>query len=58
MAKFEIYQDSKDQHRWRLKANNGQIIATGGEGYTTKQACKNGIAAVKRDASGASIEEP
>ena len=57
MAKFEIYTDRKDEHRWRLKSRNGQVIATGGEGYTSKQACKNGIDAVKRDAREASIED-
>ncbi len=28
----------------RLKAGNGQTIATGGEGYSTTSAAKNGIA--------------
>jgi uncharacterized protein YegP (UPF0339 family) len=55
-AKFEIYQDSKSEYRWRLKSSNGQVIATGGEGYTSKSGCENGIAAVKRDAPSADIE--
>lgn len=32
---------------FNLKANNGEIIATS-EMYETKQACKKGIAAVKK----------
>ncbi|HEY8562826.1 MAG TPA: DUF1508 domain-containing protein [Pyrinomonadaceae bacterium] len=31
--KFEIYQDEKGEWRWRLRAANGETIATSGEGY-------------------------
>jgi uncharacterized protein len=57
MAKFHIYKDGQAQYRWRLKSGNGEIIATSGEGYTTKANCENGIAAVKRDAPGATTED-
>ena len=57
MAKFELYQDSKGEYRWRLKSGNGQVIANGGEGYSSKAAAQNGIDAVKRDAAGAGVEE-
>ena len=43
---FEVYKDAKGEHRFRLKAPNGQIIATG-ESYTTKAACLNGIESIK-----------
>ena len=33
---FEIYKDRKKHWRFRLKATNGKIIASG-EGYTRKQ---------------------
>jgi uncharacterized protein YegP (UPF0339 family) len=56
MAKFEIFQDRKGQFRWRLLANNNQVIATG-EGYTSKAGCKNGIESVKKNASKAKIED-
>jgi uncharacterized protein YegP (UPF0339 family) len=56
MAKFEIYKDKKGQFRWRLLANNNQVIATG-EGYTTKASCKNGIESVKKNAPKAEIED-
>ena len=36
--KFEIYQDKAGEYRFRLKATNGQIIATG-EGYVAKTSC-------------------
>ena len=52
--KFEVYADKKGEFRFRLKAKNGQIIATG-EGYTTIKACKNGIESIKKNAPGAQI---
>ena len=36
MSKFEVYRDIQNQYRWRLVANNGEIVATS-ESYTTKQ---------------------
>lgn len=45
---FEIYKDAKGEFRWRLKSGNHQTIATGGEGYATKQSCQKGIEAVKK----------
>jgi uncharacterized protein YegP (UPF0339 family) len=46
--KFHIYQDANNEYRWRLKAANGKIIADSGEGYTTKQSCKDGIELVRK----------
>jgi uncharacterized protein len=56
-AKFELYKDAKGEYRWRLKSANGQVIATGGEGYTSKAGAENGIDAVKTDAPGAPVDE-
>ena len=57
MSKFEVYQDAQKEWRWRLKAPNGQTIATGGEGYSSKANCLNGIESVKKNAPAAEIEE-
>jgi uncharacterized protein YegP (UPF0339 family) len=57
MAKFEIYKDTAGQYRWRLKSANGQTIATAGESYVSKSGAQNGIEAVKRDASSASVDD-
>ena len=54
--KFEMYTDKAGEFRFRLKATNGQIIATS-EGYTTKAACENGIASVKKNAVDAPVVE-
>ena len=52
--KFEIYKDKAGEFRFRLKATNGQIIATG-EGYKSKDAVKNGVASVAKNAADAQI---
>ncbi len=54
--KFEMYQDKACEYRFRLKARNGEVIATS-EGYTTKASCENGIESVKKNAPDAEIEE-
>ncbi len=56
MAKFEIYKDRKGEFRWRLRADNNQVIASG-EGYTTKSSCQNGIESVKKNAPKAKVED-
>jgi len=56
-AKFELYKDNKGEFRWRLLATNGQVIATGGEGYKSKDGAKNGIESVKKNAPTAPVEE-
>ncbi|MBQ3823809.1 MAG: YegP family protein [Clostridia bacterium] len=52
--KYEVYTDKKGEFRFRLKAKNGQIIATG-EGYKTKKSCLNGIESIKKNAPEAKI---
>jgi len=46
--KYEYWKSStNNQWYWRLKANNGQIVATGGEGYVNQADCLRGIALTK-----------
>jgi uncharacterized protein YegP (UPF0339 family) len=52
---FEVYQ-SGGQWYWRLKADNGKIVADGSEGYTSKQGCLDGLALVKKGAEYAEIK--
>ena len=47
--KFEIYTDKAGEFRFRLKAANGQIIASS-ECYTKLASCKNGIDSVIKNA--------
>lgn len=52
--KWEIYKDKAGEFRFRLKARNGEIIATG-EGYKSKDGCKNGIDSIIRNAPEADV---
>ena len=54
--KFEVYQDKAGEYRFRLKARNGEIIATS-EGYAAKASCLNGVESVKNNAPEAEVEE-
>lgn len=55
--KYELYKDKKGEFRFRLKAGNGQIIASG-EGYKDAAGAKNGITSIKKNATAsAKIED-
>ena len=54
--KFEVYQDNAGEFRFRLKATNGQVIATG-EGYKAKASCLNGVESVKKNVVDAVVEK-
>jgi uncharacterized protein YegP (UPF0339 family) len=54
--KFEWFKDKAGKFRFRLLAANGEIIATS-EGYSSKDACVNGIESVKKNAPIAKIIE-
>jgi len=56
MPKFEIYKDAAEKFRWRLKAPNGEVIASS-EAYESKDGCKNGIYSVKTNAPKAEIAD-
>ena len=43
--KFEMYKDSSGQYRWRLKAANGEKIASG-EAYRNKVDCQKAVGMV------------
>jgi uncharacterized protein YegP (UPF0339 family) len=57
VAKFQIVKDRKGEYRWRLRADNNQIIADSAEGYKSKSSCKDGIELVKKLAKGAEVED-
>ena len=52
--KFEVYKDKAGEFRFRLKATNGQIIATG-EGYKAMAGRKRGIESIQKNADDANI---
>lgn len=48
-GKFEVYKDKAGEHRFRLKAGNGEIILTS-EGYKNKSSATKGIESVRANA--------
>ena len=56
-AVFELFRDKADEHRWRLRHDNDNVIADGGQGYASKQKAKQGLNSVKSNAPGAPVEE-
>lgn len=56
MPTFELFQDQAGAYRFRLKADNGEIIAAS-QAYTTKASARAGAEAVKRNAPVASIDD-
>jgi uncharacterized protein len=55
-GKFEIYTDARGKFRFRLKAGNGEIVATG-EAYESKAGVLKGVDAVQRAAADATIDD-
>ncbi|MGI5129147.1 YegP family protein [Pseudonocardia sp. CA-107938] len=55
-GKFEIYEGKDGKFRFRLKAGNGEVVATG-QGYSSKAAVKKGVEAVQKAAEGATVVE-
>ncbi len=55
MWKFETYADAGGSYRWRLKASNGQIVASSGESFDSHSNAKRAAENVKENAGGATI---
>lgn len=56
-ATFELFTDRRVEYRWRLRHENGNILADSGEGYTSKQNAMNGIESVRKIAADAGLED-
>ncbi len=56
-ATFELYKDKAGEYRWRLRHENGNIIADSGQGYSAKESAKNGIESVKENAPDAPVDD-
>ena len=54
-GKFEVYKDGKGEYRFRLKAGNGEVVATS-EGYSKKASCLKGIESVRGNAVAPVVE--
>jgi len=47
-GKFEVYVDKAGEHRFRLKAGNGETILAS-QGYDQKESCASGIESVRKN---------
>jgi uncharacterized protein YegP (UPF0339 family) len=55
-VKYEVYQDAKMIYRWRLKGDEGRVLAVSGDqGYQDAAAAEKAIAAVKAGAREAEV---
>jgi len=54
--RFEIFKDAVGKFRFRLRAQNGEIIAES-QGYESKESCQKGITSVKENASKAETKD-
>lgn len=55
--KFEVYADSGGKYRWRLRASNGQVVATSGESFASKANAKAAAENIKARAGDADVVE-
>ncbi len=46
-AEFELYKDNAGEYRWRLQAQNNEIIADSAEGYKNQADREHGIELVR-----------
>ncbi|SDF70421.1 Uncharacterized conserved protein YegP, UPF0339 family [Halorubrum xinjiangense] len=54
-ARFELFDDASGRPRWRLRHRNGNVIATSGQGYSSRGKAQQGLHSVRRNALGAGL---
>ena len=54
-ADFEVYEDNAGEHRWRLRHDNGNIIADGGEGYASESGANDAVDRIREYAPEANV---
>ncbi|MDZ5812301.1 HVO_2922 family protein [Halorubrum sp. AD140] len=54
-ARFELFEDAGGRPRWRLRHRNGNVIATSGQGYSSRGKAQQGLHSVRRNARGAGL---
>lgn len=54
--RFELFRDAAGEWRWRLRVQNGKVVAESGEGYVRREDCEHGIALVKRSADASIVD--
>jgi uncharacterized protein YegP (UPF0339 family) len=54
-AEFEVYEDAGGEYRWRLRHDNGNIIADSGEGYASESGANDAVVRVREYAPEADV---
>ena len=54
--RFELYKDHQAEWRWRLRTQNGNVVADSAEGYRHREDCERGIAIVKASAEATTVD--
>jgi uncharacterized protein YegP (UPF0339 family) len=57
VAVFELYKDTAGEFRFRLKGDDGVLLATSGKGYKTKVDCQKVIDTIRTLAARAKVED-
>jgi uncharacterized protein YegP (UPF0339 family) len=53
--KVEYYEDRAKEHRWRLKATNGQVMARSSEGYKHKEGAEKAVEIIRHGVKDARV---
>lgn len=56
-AVFEMYKDKAGEYRFRLKDDEGKLLAISGKGYDDKADCQKVIQTIQRDAARAKVDD-
>ena len=54
---FEVYEDRRQEHRFRIKAANGRVIGASSEGYKAKADAEKAVETIKKGAKDAEVVE-
>jgi uncharacterized protein len=54
--KYEVYQDKKQEYRWRLRHSNGNILSKSSESYKAKDDCMRCIDTNKNSSNAITVE--
>ena len=54
MARFEIWRDKGGEFRWRFRADNNEVLASG-EGYRSKDDCEHAVQLIKEQVPQAEV---
>lgn len=54
---FELYEDNAGEYRWRLRADNGEIVGDSGEGYASKSGARDAVDSIRSKAESADVDD-